>query len=474
MRTALRGYCGCQRAIPRQILVLVFLGLTVTVLASAGVVSDSWGVLAPGLPDRVSVLDEDNNVSFYVLKQTHEPLFRRQDGENYSSRILKRWTRSLDYRKYSFCPADNLSFAHGVPFGFEEFSAHVSSFTSGFAAAHILSRQKGCVSIEFGGPQKDFLYFWTAYKRAPTKDAGAGRELGLGSFYVSDIAKDKIELARKDPVSGGYNRIALYEYKGPDDPNLQNRGVKDFNLVNTEVIPVWVKDSFRVFDNPEMKSVILVINHPDPAVRAKVYGCVDIQALRSAFYPGKSDFYSIATVLPMGVPGAVPGLPAQDCNGGAVTDELRMANWMPGNDAAMEAFAREFGKKSGIVLRLERYSIADFAKAFAGADKPFELAVILVYTSYSPKDLFQMFFNRGELYDFEQIREKKKYQKVVASMKKTGLEGAYRELAEEVVRNSLALPLFQGRRAIYYPREIKNLNVGRGILEYPEVAEFVW
>lgn len=439
--------------------------------AAAG--PDSWGVLAPGLPERVSVADEGTNVSFYILKQTHEPLFRREDGENYTSRILRKWSRSLDYRNFSFCPSPALEFSPGLSFSFEDFVAHVSSFTSGYAARVSIVEDGGCLEIAFETPQKDYLNFWTLYARAPTKHAGGRYELGLGPFYVESISKEGIALARKKEARGAYNRIVLHDYRGAGDPNLGNREIKDFNLINTDVVPGWVKKSFQSFDNPEMKSLILLINHPDPAVRARVYNCIDIPALRSAFYSGKTDFYDIATVLPMGVPGAVPGLPVQDCGAkGGAGKRLSFANWLAGNKEPMERFAADFQKKSGLKLQLEQYSRSEFAQAFYRRPKPFDLAVIMIYVDSFPVDSFGMFFRNGETYDFNVDSLAGKYRELEKFPGSRTATEAFRELSSEVARHALALPISQSRRTLYYPKEIKNLHVGRGILEYPEVAEF--
>lgn len=434
--------------------------------------ADTWGVLVPGLPARVSTADEDNNVSFYILKQTHEPVFRRPDGENYSSRILSNWSRSLDYKLFSFCLKPGLYFGPGNPYRVENFAAHVSSLTVGFDSEARVKSDSRCVYVEFPHARKDFLYFWTQYRNAPTRVSGAAVEIGLGQFSVRSLSKEKIELESKTSVGGGYSRIVLSEFQGEDDPRLRSEETKDFNLINSEMVPDWVKESFLSFDNPEMKSVILVINHPDPAVRARIYGCVDIAGLREAYFPGKTDFYDIATVLPLGVPGAEAGLPVRRCAKSGMSGDLRMANWMKGNDAQMKSFVERFERESGLRLKLERYSAGEFAAAYSRSPKPFELSVILVYVSYSPKDFFKMFFTRGELYDFDLGRFSGGYAKVVGSAGEARSEDAYAELAGLIARNALALPLYQSKRKLYYPKEIKNLTVGRGILEYPEVAEF--
>ena len=455
------------------ILGVFFIALQMLFIGQAKAGAGLWGVLAPGLPERVSAADEATNVSFYILKQTHEPVFRRKDGENYSSLILDKWSRSLDYLNFSFCPAPHLEFAPGLPFTFEDFAAHVSSFTSGYSGRFHMVKERNCVNISFESPQNDYLYFWTAYERAPTKSTRGTAELGLGSFSVESVSKNRIVLTRKKKVTGGYNSVVLYAYTGARDPNLENREIKDFNLIDTAAVPEWVKESFLSFENPEMKSLILIINHPDPKVRERVYNCVDIPSLRSSFFPGKTDFYNISTLLPMGVPGAVPGLPAQTCGAARLRGELRFANWMPGNQEAMKKYAAAFKAKSGIKLRLDQYSMSEFAQAFSRRPKPFDLAVIIIYVPSSPKSFSGMFFKSGELYDFDIWPFSEKYRKLANSPGSITVEKAYQALSSEISGHALALPISQSKRTLYYPKEISNLSVGSGIIEYPEVAVFM-
>jgi len=448
--------------------IVAFAGLMSMVKAGA----DTWGVLAPGIPERVSVADEAVNVSFYILKQTHEPVFRREDGDTYSSRILEKWSRSLDYRRFEFCPFPRLEFAPGVPFSYQDFAAHISSFTAGYAPRFNLLRDGRCVKVSFESPQKEYLYFWTLYKYAPTRAVAGLTEAGLGAFFVKSVSPESIELSRKDPGIGVYNSVVLYAYKGDNDPRLNSREIKDFNLINATAIPGWVKEGFLRFDNPEMKAMVLIINHPDPKMRARVYNCVDIPKLRAAFFPGKKDFYDIATVLPMGVPGALPGLPSQDCGkADLAAGRLRFANWMFANREAMGNFAAEFKARSGLALQIEQYDISEFSKAFYRRPKPFDLAIIQIYVAPSPKDFFSIFFENGETYDFDIRPLSGRYRKLTSATEGAVRE-SFRELALDVSSHALALPISQNKRTLYFPREIKNLKVGRGILEYPEVADF--
>ena len=48
------------------------------------------------------------------------------------------------------------------------------------------------------------------------------------------------------------------------------------------------------------------------------------------------------------------------------------------------------------------------------------------------------------------------------------------EIADDLAKEFIVLPLYQNVREYHYPRGIKNLTVGRGFFEFPEVADFRW
>ena len=48
------------------------------------------------------------------------------------------------------------------------------------------------------------------------------------------------------------------------------------------------------------------------------------------------------------------------------------------------------------------------------------------------------------------------------------------KIADELIREAVVLPLYQEVRTFYYPAQIKNMMVGRGFTEYPEVSDFRW
>ena len=48
------------------------------------------------------------------------------------------------------------------------------------------------------------------------------------------------------------------------------------------------------------------------------------------------------------------------------------------------------------------------------------------------------------------------------------------EIAEGIKDQALVLPLYQHMKRLYYPKAVKNVVLGKGFTEYPEVADLKW
>lgn len=100
----------------KKVLILLCITGATLVCERAGATEASWAVLYPSVPGRIATSLAGENDVYYVLKQTHEPLLRKDDGQNYSSRILRSWGRNIRSSEYTFCPDTRLSFAGGERF----------------------------------------------------------------------------------------------------------------------------------------------------------------------------------------------------------------------------------------------------------------------------------------------------------------------------------------------------------------------
>jgi len=440
--------------------------------------SDEWGILVIGLPKKVSVLMARRTIVYYILKQTHEPILRKDDGENFTSRILNKWERNPNYSEYTLCPNTFIHFDRENSFTFNFFANHIEKVTKQFDPDFSLIKNSDCVIIKFKKRKIGYLDFLTRYENAPSIKKSEDIEIGLGAFYVKEIGNDKIILQRKSKIKNGYNRIVLYEYKGDNDLNLENRNIKDFNLMPNFDIPKWVINEYYHFANIELKTIALIINHPDKKIRKLLYNCIDPEYLRKSYYPKKNDFYDVQTILPIGIPGAKPGKPVQKC-GKILSSKnhppIIFANWMYANQTQLKIFWDEFVKTTNLNVNIIDFKPQELVKVFNKYPRPYNL-VIIVFDAVrpDPTSFFDSFVKNDGFHDFTIPEVVHLYNKMIYEEDEEKKKKIVVQIADKLAEEYLVLPLYQSFRELYYPKEIKNITVGCGFLQYPEVAEFRW
>jgi len=436
---------------------------------------DTWELILPAIPLNFSTRDARINYVYYLLKQTHEPLFRKDDGENFTSEVLKKWNRSIDYREYYFCPNTDLFFNEKVRFDKSFFQSYITETTKKFDNNFKLSEKGDCFKISFFKSQKKFLDFLTLYENAPTITRNKDIEDGLGEFYIKEIKKDEILLERKKHIRNGYNKIRAYEYKRDDDYNLYNQNIKDWNYIPTINLPKWIINKYKSFNIIELKSVILIINHPDKKIREFIYNCTDINTLRLYFYPTQNSFINIKTILPLGVSGAEPGLPEQNCKIKNIKKlTLRFGNWRTDNIPQMQKFSEDFYKRYKVRIKINNYSIQEFAKILSNSNKKYNLTIIALDAVRNDESAFFEPFVSNFYHDNIPKNLITIYNKLPYEVEKNNKKLLINKMLQIIKEEYLALPLYQSIKKVYYPPEIKNITVGCGFLQYPEVAEFRW
>jgi len=440
--------------------------------------SDVWVAMSLTLPERITPR-EMSIAGYYVVKQTHEPVFRKEDGFNYTSKLLERWERSLDYRKYYFCPKGGLEFYKGKPFTREMFFSHVRDITAKFNSEAQVRSEDGCVSVSFGKPARKYLDFLCAFANAPSVAISPAVEAGLGSFLVEAIGPGGITLNRRKKVSNGFNRVELVSYRRGEASAVPSTRVSDYNLALSRDELETLGPEYIHFDNLAMKSAVLLIDIPDYERRKFVYNCVDIDALRHAFAPNVKKFNYIQTLLPVGVPGALPGRPAQECSAHRVAgkglEPLILANWRTDNYVEMSSFADQFYAKTGVRIKVENYPPEKLAVLLHAKEKPFNMVIIM--TTPDSDDNYRFlasYFGKNSLLRHEISGIAGLYDALLKSDGGLRQQELASEIAQKISGSCSLLPIYQSVNTVYYPKGIRNLYVGKELFEYPEIAEFRW
>lgn len=443
--------------------------------------ADEWGVLIGALPKSVHLKNASDTPTFYIVRQTHEPLFRQDDGQNYSSRLLKRWSRSPRSMEYVLCPSEGISFDKTEPFTPERFFLYLSSVTAVYDPTGRVELRDGCAGVRFASPRPGYLDFLARYENAPSIETGKNAEAGLGRFYVESLNADRIVLKRKEYAANGYNRIVLHEYKGPGDPLLESRNISDFNKLSDFQQPGWIRREYAGFNNIEMRVSALAINIADVKVRDAVYNCMETEKFRRAYLPDKSNFLDVRQVLPLGISGGAAGKPSQACtparrrvlNGKTIV----LANPYKTNQKQLSDFSDWLLRETGLRLIVKNYDPRNLVSELKDPrrSKTFDLLVMVADTvrpEYAP--FFEYYLGPESALDRASRELKEGYQSLLAA---DGL-GQKREiavdLADRLEKGAWVLPICQTSSRLHYPGRIKNIEVGRGFSEYPEVADLRW
>lgn len=436
-----------------------------------------WEVLMLGIPEEVVASRAPETSTYYILKQTHEPLFRRADSQNYSSRLLKDWSRDLTAKEYVFCPDTSLQFDENNRFSLEYFHKYLQVVTGRYCKDYALKQERDCFRVVFPYPRKGYLDALILYDNSPAITKAPGIETGLGPYYVDSISKDKITLLRKNRVRNGYNEIVIRDFDPARGVEYKYSEVADFNKLMSSDVPEKYKTEYLGFNNIQLRSNVLMINHPDRAVRRQIYNCLDVDKFRRAFFPQAKEFYDIATILPVGVLGSVPGKPEQSCKQSEALKgkEVVLYNHRPGNRVQMEEFAAEFSSRAGLAMKIVYCTPQELVRVLHRYPRPFNLTVLALDTVY-PEYLtfFDCFVRDDGYFDFKLPRISKLYSLLADEDDPDKKTDIAKDILKELSGEAVVLPLSQDNKKFYYPKKIKNLHVGRGFMEYPEVGEFRW
>lgn len=465
--------CRARSAVCRLLAVLLLLASSARAFAG----NDTWGVLVNGLPSNALAGDDMTVGSYYLIKQVQEPLFRKDDGQNFTSKILRRWERDQGSSAYKFCPDERQAFDSGVRFTADFLRRHLDQVNKDFGRKYALAEKDGCVSVVFEVGQKGYLDFLTRYETAPKIKISEKVEEGLGTFRVAEVSTSSIILERRTRAADGYNKIVLYAYQGPKDSRLGSKEISDYNLLPEEDIPDKIKKEYVGFGSLDMKVRYLLINVHDRAVRDRVYNCIDVEKFRSAFMPAARGMFDIATIFPVGMPGGEPGRPVQTCRPEKrrAYKPLVFANYRTDNILQLQKFSEDFYEKSGIRLNIKNYSPSEVIAFFYEKPKAYDLVSMTIGAlNTSHYTFLSSFLRRDNIYLDVALS---KPQRTFLAMENEGDPNRKTEQGikaeRELLGEHVILPLYQQYRKTYYPSEIKNLVVGKEFMAFPEVGEFL-
>jgi len=229
--------------------------------------------------------------------------------------------------------------------------------------------------------------------------------------------------------------------------------------------------------NPEPRSAVLLINHPDRSVRQELYNCINIDEFRAAFFAGNASFFDISTVLPVGIAGAKPGLPRQTCSAlhASASGDISLINLRGDNAKALREYLEELHKRTGIRITEKKMAYRDIARLINDSHrKPYSYNLFQIYLdTFRPdhKVFFEYTSGERSFLDFRVSSAERLFSELLKSKDFSDETSIAIRLAGVLAEEAMVLPLYQTYSEVYYPKEIKNIVLGKGFWQYPEIAD---
>ena len=433
----------------------------------------TWNALVLGLPEQLGVGAANVNMGLYVIKQTHEPIFRIDKYGQFYSQILKNWERNRDYSRLTFCPNEQLSFDSSTSFDSQYLKSFIDDYSSKMNLSVDSKIVENCLVSNIASDGKRFLTGLTKYENSPThKVENKNYEYGLGKFEVSEFNKKELIMLRKEKNSNGFNKIVFKTYEGPEDLALKDKNFEDFNRVFVTDIPDWVQKEFKSFDVQLLQSVNLVLNIQDEKARKRLFHCIDVDKFRRAFAFGQTKFSEINNILPVGVLGGVSKRVEQNCSIPDESISYPFYNWKVYNFDSLKEYFDQL-KKQNIHLSLENHSLDDFVSSVFKQPHPYKITVMAFdATIGSHEPFFTHLVNTNQaVIDSPLTEASPLLENLLKETNETKKEILVEQILTILKKSYYILPMYQEQRSFYYPKRIKDINLGNNFLEFPEIGE---
>jgi len=439
---------------------------------SSQIEDKTWDIIAVGLPQVVNPSIAEINMGLYLLKQTHEPLFRYRKRTELYSNLLKKWDRDSNYRIFNFCLRDDLYFSKNHKYGLDGLKSTLLEVLNNMNSSHAIEIKGDCLLVQFENEERSFLDALTKYKYAPSKASINKKwEDGLGHFLVTNIGPRKISLKRKREIQDGYNYINFWAYNGANDAILKKGGIEDYNRVLIQDLPLSRLKNYQKYNVALLQTINLVLNIHDPKLRKRMFHCLDIDEFRQAFMSKQKSFLDTGTILPIGIPYSKKSRVKQNCNKKIVDgfSTVKFYNWNKSSSKSLESYFSSLKKKLGLDIKVVNITMNQFVDMILKSPHPYDLtAVALDAVDINYEAYFSPIIENKSIIDVK----RKHLRKLYKSFKMNGVtKDGVESINSDILNKHLILPLYQEVRDFYFPKHIKSLTLGKNDLEYLEISE---
>jgi hypothetical protein len=438
---------------------------------------NDWSILFQVIPEHLTTNDSNINIIYYLLKQSHTPIFYESESGLFESHILKKWSRSTDNREYTLCPNSELMFNTSENLNTRHIEASLKKVKIELGVEFKITSDYECVHVFSKNGLPNLLKTLLDMRYAPTITCSTKWECGLGVYEVVEMNKNKIQLKRKTNFkkNNGFDTITLAK----PEVLKANRTIQDINRTIEEK-PGWIDlTKYTKFEVNLLQTVILIINSPKLDIRRTLFNCINSDELRKAFNPTikNTEIMSIGSILPLEV---YPISSHKENNVCASYKSnykiLNFINWRNNNEMTLSNFLAKLQNKTKIKVQNIDITPSAFVSALTSRNSDFDKFDLIPMAISAESTDFTSFFRpliasskKYLSYDISGAAEI--YNQLIESVERRKSLMLARQLADLIKKNYVAIPMYQVKRSFYYPSNVKNLDTGRNFLEYPEVSK---
>lgn len=434
----------------------------------------TWTAIFVGLPPSNSSNLSLSTSTSYLLYQTHEPLMRLRDNGIFYSNILKSWNRSLDSKEYQLCIQPGLSFIEGKNLSTKHIVESLESLKNDLNLS--ISSDEECVKISSPQSSPLLLDKLKSYEYAPQIDSEYKKwKIGLGPYKIKNSNEDQINLEIKNENGQAFDKIQIITLSAFSKMKTVNyTEIEDYNRIPYEQIPLEVKNTYKKYPAPLLKTHGLLLNIPDSRTRKSIANCLDLKGLKNAFFPNLENEMNIASIIPIGIDGAIEGSIARKCDIDKKKKkrQLVFANWNHSRSKEIKAFFELQNKSNGTNIISKDLDQNDLIGSLYGNHEAYDLLILGVDTNneeYGP--FFEPFLGTKKKVHRIPIEKQGNILSTLATA--TSKEDA-KKIAVSIdafLRSEgIFLPVAQDFRTFLFPHYIKNFNIGKNFLGNIEIG----
>lgn len=429
------------------------------------------------IPTRLTTNQSNINIVYYLLRQTHLPIFTESGTGQFESTILEKWSRSADNRHFVFCPNSQLKFTKTESLANQNIVDSLDKVKSELGLQFRMKIENGCTHVISKNALPNLSKALADYRYAPSIQCAKNWECGLGVFEVTEITQSKLSLRRKvkSKNKSEFQTITLAQPEA-----LKGTGViNDINRT-IEELPSWVNLSdYASFEVNLLQTLVLIINIPDINIRRALFNCIQPNELTIAFNPSLkiTEMNNIETILPAEIYQLKTKNRRFECRRVQTSIKpLNFINWRTNNKTTLPDYITDIQSSTNIKLQSIDISPSDFVQALTTRNKEFNNFDLIPMAIGAEANDFTSFFrpliahNKSYL-SYAIPKAAGLYNELIASVDRRKSLLLARRLADLIKNNFVAIPMYQVRRTFYYPSSIKNIDTGRNFLEYPEVSQ---